>query len=546
MKKIRGRLLLVLFLSVISLYLFIPSWPSAYNGIPDSFKWLIPPRGVSLGLDLQGGIHLVLEVEKDRAVEIAVDRAAKAMQDLLTDQDIAYETIERVGGVQVQLDVSEEGNVEEVAELIRDSFPSYFQASQEGRTLVFELIAADVDRIKNSAINQALETIRNRIDQFGVTEPLLQRQGRTEIVIQLPGVKDPERAKNLIQNTALLEFKMVDEDNETKLGLPLQVKRSEEQDLRETFADQIPEGSEILFEPLQDGESGMTEFSRPRLIRQGAVLTGDVLQDARVNYDDFSEIYVSVTFDSKGASEFGKITTANVGKFMAIVLDGTVYSVPRINEPILGGRAQITGNFTTDEANDLAIVLRAGALPAPMKTVQDLTIGPSLGRASIEKGLKTTMIAGIIVLIFMVVYYRLSGVIADAALALNLLCLLGALSGLNATLTLPGIAGIILTIGMGVDSNILIFERIREELRQGRPVRLAVDAGYEKAFLTIVDSHVTTLITGLALFVFGTGPIKGFAVTLCLGIAINLFTALIGTKVVFDLINRRKLERLSI
>lgn len=546
MKKIRGRLLLVLFLSVISLYLFIPSWPSAYNGIPDSFKWLIPPRGVSLGLDLQGGIHLVLEVEKDRAVEIAVDRAAKAMQDLLTDQDIAYETIERVGGVQVQLDVSEEGNVEEVAELIRDSFPLYFQASQEGRTLVFELIAADVDRIKNSAINQALETIRNRIDQFGVTEPLLQRQGRTEIVIQLPGVKDPERAKNLIQNTALLEFKMVDEDNETKLGLPLQVKRSEEQDLRETFADQIPEGSEILFEPLQDGESGMPEFSRPRLIRHGAVLTGDVLQDARVNYDDFSEIYVSVTFDSKGASEFGKITTANVGKFMAIVLDGTVYSVPRINEPILGGRAQITGNFTTDEANDLAIVLRAGALPAPMKTVQDLTIGPSLGRASIEKGLKTTMIAGIIVLIFMVIYYRLSGVIADAALALNLLCLLGALSGLNATLTLPGIAGIILTIGMGVDSNILIFERIREELRQGRPVRLAVDAGYEKAFLTIVDSHVTTLITGLALFVFGTGPIKGFAVTLCLGIAINLFTALIGTKVVFDLINRRKLERLSI
>lgn len=546
MKKIRGRLLLVLFLSVISLYLFIPSWPSAYNGIPDSFKWLIPPRGVSLGLDLQGGIHLVLEVEKDRAVEIAVDRAAKAMQDLLTDQDIAYETIERVGGVQVQLDVSEEGNVEEVAELIRDSFPSYFQASQEGRTLVFELIAADVERIKNSAINQALETIRNRIDQFGVTEPLLQRQGRTEIVIQLPGVKDPERAKNLIQNTALLEFKMVDEDNETTLGLPLQVRRSEEHDLREKFADQIPEGSEILFEPLQDGESGMPEFSRPRLIRQGAVLTGDVLQDARVNYDDFSEIYVSVTFDSKGASEFGKITEANVGKFMAIVLDGTVYSVPRINEPILGGRAQITGNFTTDEANDLAIVLRAGALPAPMKTVQDLTIGPSLGRASIEKGLKTTMIAGMIVLIFMVIYYRLSGVIADAALALNLLCLLGALSGLNATLTLPGIAGIILTIGMGVDSNILIFERIREELRQGRPVRLAVDAGYEKAFLTIVDSHVTTLITGLALFVFGTGPIKGFAVTLCLGIAINLFTALVGTKVVFDLINRRKLERLSI
>ena len=365
-------------------------------------------------------------------------------------------------------------------------------------------------------------------------------------MIQLPGVKDPERAKSLIQDTALLEFKMLDEDNQPGLGLPLQVERSEESSIREKFADKVPEGSEILFEPIADPKGGIPVFSQPYLVRKGAVLTGDVLQDARVNYTEFSEVYVGVTFDSKGAKEFGRITNANVGKFMAIVLDGTVYSAPRINEPILGGRAQITGNFTTDEANDLAIVLRAGALPAPMKTVQDLTVGPSLGRDSIEKGLKTTMLAGLIVLIFMVIYYRLSGVIADAALVLNLLCLLGALSGLNATLTLPGIAGIILTIGMGVDSNILIFERIREELRQGRPVRLAVDAGYDKAFLTIVDSHVTTLITGLALFLFGTGPIKGFAVTLCLGIAINLFTALIGTKVVFDLINRRKFERLSI
>jgi preprotein translocase subunit SecD len=217
-----------------------------------------------------------------------------------------------------------------------------------------------------------------------------------------------------------------------------------------------------------------------------------------------------------------------------------------INERIPSGRAQITGSFSTEEANDLAIVLRAGALPAPMKTLQDLTVGPSLGKDSIEKGLNSMLWAGALVLLFMVGYYRLSGVIADFALTLNLIALLGALSALNATLTLPGIAGIILTMGMGVDSNVLIFERIREELRQGRPVRLAVDSGYDKAFLTIVDSHVTTLITGLALFVFGTGPIKGFAVTLCLGIAINLFTALVGTKVVFDIINRRKLQTLSI
>ncbi len=546
MKKIRGRLFLVLFLSVVSFYLFLPSWPGLYDRVPESVRWLIPPRGVSLGLDLQGGIHLVLEVEEERAVEIAVDRTAKAMQDLLTDKEIAFDTIERVGSLQVRIELSKEGVVEESAELIRDEFPSYFQVSKEGRIFIVELLDSEVNRIKNAAINQALETIRNRIDQFGVTEPLLQRQGRTELVIQLPGVKDPERAKSLIQDTALLEFKMLDEDNQPGLGLPVQVKRSEESSIQEKFADQVPEGSEILFEPIPDPKGGPPVFSRPYLVQKNAVLTGDVLQDARVNYTEFSEVYVGVTFDSKGAKEFGRITSANVGKFMAIVLDGTVYSAPRINEPILGGRAQITGNFTTDEANDLAIVLRAGALPAPMKTVQDLTVGPSLGQDSIEKGLKTTLIAGLIVLIFMVIYYRMSGVIADMALVLNLLCLLGALSGLNATLTLPGIAGIILTIGMGVDSNILIFERIREELRQGRPVRLAVDAGYDKAFLTIVDSHVTTLITGLALFLFGTGPIKGFAVTLCLGIGINLFTALIGTKVVFDLINRRKLERLSI
>ncbi len=546
MKNIRNRAFFVLGLSVMSLYLCVPSWPGLYDRIPDSAQWVFPPRGVSLGLDLQGGIHLVLEVEEDRAVEIAVDRVARSMQELLAERGIAYVTVERVGGLQVQLALAEADQVEEAAALIREAFPLYFQTSAEHRVLVFELLETEADRIKNSAINQALETIRNRIDQFGVTEPLLQRQGRAEIVIQLPGATDPERAKKLIRDTALLEFKMVDEENEAVLGLPLQINRSEEARLLEQFADEVPEGSEILFESISDERDGVPVLSRPRLVYTTAVLTGDVLQDARVNYTEFNDTYVGITFGSKGAKEFGRVTTKNVGKFMAIVLDGTIYSAPRINEPIRGGRAQITGNFTTDEANDLAIVLRAGALPAPMKTVQDLTVGPSLGRDSIEKGLKTTVIAGVMVLIFMVFYYRLSGFIADAALALNLLCLLGALSGLNATLTLPGIAGIILTIGMGVDSNILIFERIREELRQGRSVRLAVDAGYEKAFLTIVDSHVTILITGLALFVFGTGPIKGFAVTLCLGIGINLVTALIGTKVVFDFINRRKRAWLSI
>ena len=545
MKKVRARLWLVLGLTVLSAYLSLPSWPGIQGMLPDGLQWLLPSRGVSLGLDLQGGIHMVLDVEEDRAVEIAVDRFAKAMQDLLTDNDIAVTRVVREEGVHITIELSESDTVDEAASLLRESFPSFFQVSKDDAALGYELNSDDRDRIKNGAINQALETIRNRVDQFGVTEPLLQRQGRTQIVIQLPGVKDPQRAKALIQDTALLEFKMVDEENAPKLALPIQVEQVQEEAVRAQFASQVPDGSEILFEPIAD-EAGPSLYSRPRLVLKTASLTGDVLQDARVSLGDFSEPLVSLTFDSKGAKAFDRITAANVGRRMAIVLDGTVYSAPNINERIQGGRAQITGAFTIDEANDLAIVLRAGALPAPMKTLQDLTVGPSLGRDSIEKGLKTTLIAGLVVLIFMVVYYRMSGLVADAALVLNLLCLFGALSGLNATLTLPGIAGIILTIGMGVDSNILIFERIREELRQGRPIRLAVDAGYDKAFLTIVDSHVTTLITGVALFVFGSGPIKGFAVTLCLGIGINLFTALIGTKVVFDLVNRRKIEHLSI
>ena len=350
--------------------------------------------------------------------------------------------------------------------------------------------------------------------------------------------------KRLIQETALLEFKMLDE-SKVALEFPAQVGKGEEDTVRKEFEARIPKDSEILFGQTKATEGGQV-YLIPYLVKKEAALTGDVLQDARVTIGDFNEPIPALTFDSKGAREFDRLTQASIGKRMAIVLDGKVYSAPSINERIPSGRAVITGFFTTEEANDLVIVLRAGALPAPLRTLQDLTVGPSLGQDSIEKGIRTTLIAGILVLIFMMVYYRLSGVIANFALALNLICLLGALSGLNATLTLPGIAGIILTIGMGVDSNVLIFERIREELRQGRPVRLAVDGGYDKALLTIVDSHVTTLITGFALFLFGTGPIKGFAVTLCLGIGINLFTALVGTKVVFDTFNRRKLERLSI
>ncbi len=547
MKKVGGRFTLLALVVVLSCVFALPSYRPLYAQLPDWLKGVMPDKGITLGLDLQGGIHLVMEVDEDRAVEIAVDRSVVSLQDLLVEKKIPVESVKRTGAVQITMQF-QNADVKAQVQSLLDEYPTFTEVDTAGSSdsVVWELRETEVKRIKDSAINQALETIRNRIDQFGVAEPLVQRQGLRQIVVQLPGVKEPKRAKDLIKETALLEFKMLDEDNQMRLNLPGRVPKDKEAEVLREFEEKVPEDSQILFERVVEKDTGR-EFRIPYLVKKRVMLTGDVLSDARVSIGEFNDPYVSITFDGKGGREFERITADNVKKRMAIVLDNTIYSAPVIQERISGGRAQITGTFSTQEANDLAIVLRAGALPAPLKIIQDLTVGPSLGQDSIDKGVRATLFAGTMVIAFMVVYYRLSGVIADFALVLNLVCLIGALSALNATLTLPGIAGIVLTIGMGVDSNVLIFERIREELRSGKPVRLAVDSGYDKALLTIVDSHVTTLITGVALFLFGTGPIKGFAVTLCLGITINLFTALVGTKVIFDVMNQRqKVEQLSI
>ncbi|MDH4081423.1 MAG: protein translocase subunit SecD [Nitrospira sp.] len=545
MKKVGGRLWLLTLVIVASVVSFLPSYPPAYHAMPSWLRELLPNKGITLGLDLQGGIHMVLEVDEDRAVEIAVDRSVTALQDLIAEKGLAIESTKRTAHDQITI-LAKDADANTAVKKLVDNFPIFVERDSAGSTTttIWDLHEAETKRIKDSAINQALETIRNRIDQFGVTEPIVQRQGLKQIVVQLPGVKDPKRAKDLIKETALLEFKMLDED--IRLDLPARVMKDKEAEVLQEFASKLPEEDQILFERVIDKDTGV-EFRMPYVVKKRVMLTGDVLSDARVAIGQFNDPYVSITFDSKGGQEFERITGENVKKRMAVVLDSTIYSAPVIQERISGGRAQITGTFTTQEANDLAIVLRAGALPAPLKIVQDLTVGPSLGQDSIDKGVRATLIAGILVVVFMVVYYRLSGLIADFALILNLVCLMGALSALTATLTLPGIAGIVLTIGMGVDSNVLIFERIREELRGGKAARSAIDAGYDKALLTIIDSHVTTLITGVALFLFGTGPIKGFAVTLCLGIAINLFTALVGTKVIFDLLHKKqKVEALSI
>lgn len=543
-KGIKVRSVLIAVTVLVSIIFFLPSTP-AYKYMPGWWKRYLPNKGINLGLDLRGGIHLVLEVEEDKAVENLVDRASISMREFLEEKKVQIDSIKRRGTTGISIVHSQAGTKEAISKVV-DNFPNFtIKETKEGETLL-TLRENEAKRIKESASSQALETIRNRIDQYGVAEPLIQRQADNQIVVQLPGIKEPGRAKELIGKTAILEFKLLDEEGPLTNQIPLSIPPGDEEKILNEYKEKIAEGDEILFERVVNSETGKVS-KRVYLVKKRAVVSGDLLTDARVSIGQFNESFVSITFDSAGARLFDRVTSENVNKRLAIVLDGVVYSAPRINERISGGRAQITGSFTTNEANDLAIALRAGALPAPVKIIQDVTVGPTLGSDSIRMGVRAGIIGTIAVIALMAIYYKLSGVIADFALTLNVILLIGALAALNATLTLPGIAGIILTIGMSVDSNILIFERIREELRQGKTVRLAIDAGYDKAFLTIIDSHVTTLITAFALFLFGTGPIKGFAVSLSLGVIINLFTALVGTKIVFDFINSiRRMERLSI
>lgn len=525
-RDILWRIILVSFFFLLALVLFLPSTPLSKK-LPSFWQERFPK--IALGLDLQGGMHLVLEVVTEAAVETNTQRMVGQIEAILKEKKAPFDSVKAVGPTRIAILYSKEEGKPALEKTIQDNY-LLKKVSEKPGELIYTLPDREVDRIKDWSVTQALETIRNRVDKFGVREPIIQKQGTREIVIQLPGLKDPERAIALIGKTAVLEFKLVDEGG----------------DLQKALEGHVPEGDEVLYQRVVDRDTGSVRQT-PFLIKKETLLTGDLLTDARVAIDEFNQPYVSITFNSAGARLFDRITAENVKKRLAIILDGNVYSAPVIQERIGGGRAQITGSFTHEEATDLAIVLRAGALPAPVNIIQNVTVGPTLGQDSISAGIKAAILGGLLVLGFMVFYYRLSGVIADVAMVINIVMLLGAMAWFNATLTLPGIAGIILTIGMGVDSNVLIFERIKEELRAGRTVRSAIDAGYDRAWWTIIDSHVTTLITAAVLFQFGSGPIKGFAVTLSLGILINLFTALVGTKVVYDIITQqRRLERLSI
>ncbi len=538
-KKILWRLILIGLTLILAFVFFLPN-TAAFKYMPEWWKKNMPNKGIVLGLDLRGGLHLVFEVEGDKAVEITTERYASTLKDILTKRGFTAD-INRSG-----INITISPATPEIRKAVEENYPTLSPVETTGR-LVYKLSDNEARRIKESAIDQALETIRNRIDQFGVAEPTIHRQAENEIVVQLPGVKDPKRAVDIIGKTAQLEFKLVDDDAKVAAELPQSILPGEEENLLMQFAGRIPEDDEILFEKRVNRETGAVT-KMPILLKKQAALTGDLLSDARVDIDTrFNEPYVSISFNTAGAKIFDEVTGANVKKRLAIILDNVVYSAPVIQERISGGHAQITGRFSMEDAKDLSIVLKSGALPAPLKMLQNVTVGPSLGRDSIEAGKLAGIIGTIAVVVFMMFYYRFSGLIADLALLFNIILLLGAMASLNATLTLPGIAGIILAIGMAVDSNVLMFERMRDELRAGKTPKAAVDSGYHKAFWTIFDSHVTTLITAAVLFQFGTGPIKGFAVTLSLGVAINLFTALIGTKTVFDIINSMKeMKKLSI
>jgi preprotein translocase subunit SecD len=495
--------------------------------------WFALPldKRINLGLDLQGGMHLVFDVEAEQAVDNTTDRLVNEVSAALTKAGLPGLEVRKVSPTQLVVKLPEASRADAVAAAMKE-VPSLVPVGTSARTeLTYQLEDQRARRVWDMSIEQALETIRNRVDQFGVAEPTVQRQGTREIVVELAGVQDAARAIQLIGKTARLEFHLVDE----------------QQRVEEALKGKIPDGDEILYERKVNKSTG--EVTRlPLLLKKQVLLTGEALTNAEVRIgSQFSEPYVSIAFDQEGARLFERITAANEGKRLAIVLDDTVYSAPVIRERIAGGQAQITGSFTVEEARDLAIVLRAGALPAPVHLEENRIVGPSLGQDSIRQGLTAGLVGTLLVVIFMLVYYRLSGLVAVFAVGLNTLILLAGLGYFHATLTLPGMAGIVLTVGMAVDANVLIFERIREELRTGKPPRAAIDTGFTRAWSAILDGHVTTLIAAAMLFQFGTGPIKGFAVTLVLGMIANLLTAVFVCKVIFDSwVAMRPRQRLSI
>ena len=495
-----------------------------------------PSEQINLGLDLRGGIHLVLDVVVEEAVAGQVRTDMGRFQDLLEDEGVVpSETI---------LDSDVSFSMTFNTELLRDQaevnainyYSSYnVTLSSNPPTLNLSLDPAEQDLAKDAAVRQALQTIRNRIDQFGVAEPVIQRQGMTgtRILVQLPGAEDPERVKNLLRTSAILQFRLV------QAG-PAETREQ----LVAAAGGQLPPGTEIV-ESIPEIVNSIEIPPMFYLLDIVPIVEGGELKDARLSQDEFGLPAIGFTLEATSAQKFGEFTSTNIGRLLAIVLDDRVQQAPSI-ESRIDGDGIIRGQFTLEEAEDRSLMLRSGALPASIEYLEDRSVGPSLGRESIRQGVLAAIIGMSVVIAFMLVYYKGAGINAVVALALNLIIVMGVMASLQATLTLPGIAGLILLIGMSVDANVLIFERIREELDLGKTVRSSIDAGFSKAFSAILDANLTTLIAAAFLFQFGTGPVKGFAVTITIGIVASMFTALFVSRLLFAIWTSTRRQTLSI
>lgn len=555
--NIRTRFYLILGLVVVSLYTLVPTfggfegrYQQAESGaapLPGYVK-PFPRKGINLGLDLRGGIYVELEVVLEDALKHKSDLISSEIERFTQKENFKPELVTRSGVSEIVLNFKDNEGLKGFTSYLRENYHNVLMEKGNTNTsLTVDLVESVKDYTKDQSVRQALETIRNRIDRYGVAEPSIVRVGSNKIAVELPGAKDPERAINIIKRAGKLEFKMVDEtipasdvqqwvkEARDSLGLPEGFKEEQILKINEALKGKIPESDEVLFEVQYDPVTKKIAGGVPYLLKAKSELTGDMLRHAQVNIQN-NEPYVSLSFDNTGTKLFADLTKANVGKRLAIILDGNVSKAPVIQSEIPSGEAQITlgfGNYQEllREAEDLALVLREGALPASLKELTKTIVGPSLGKDSIERGIKATLAAAIVIVLFMVFYYRLSGLMADLSLLLNMIFLLAALALFQATLTLPGIAGIVLTLGMAVDANVLTFERMREEIRSGKSPHAALEAGYSNAMSAILDSNITTFLSGVVLYQFGTGPIRGFAVTLMIGIMTTLFTAIIVTRV---------------
>lgn len=505
------RALVVVAVTLLSILCLLPT------ALRDNFtaKWFTKP--IALGLDISGGVHLVYAVKAREAVTSRLTSLLAGARSELRGKKIAVAQSSVTGDGALQISLLSDASLEAAKQVIAEKSPELSlvsEAKDSGRPVLrYQITEQAAKRIEADAIEQAVETLRNRVDQFGVSEPLIQRSGEDRIILQMPGVSDINAVKKVVGSVAKLEFRLLP-SAATAQGVGTTTMRN---------------------------KAGQTV-----VVEDQALMTGDAVSDARVDFDPQGQVEVSLRLSSLGSQTFARITSENVGRQLAIILDGIVYSAPVIRDAITGGSASISGGFTVDEARQLKVILKAGALPAPLEVLEERTVGPTLGKESVKKGLLAMAIGFSVISLFMVFYYLKSGVIAVGTLVLNAVIMVACLSLFGATLTLPGLAGLALTIGMAVDSNVIIFERIRDEIRRGATRNAAVATGFDKAFGAIFDANVTTLLAGVLLYYFGTGAIRGFAVTLSIGVLTTLFCAVFVARLCFDAFSLKGKQGLSI